>query len=493
MPTSFNTRRHSRLFQKHSLHVPRHRAPEGINLLLLLLAGRVQVTAAAADAGVVKMLVKLLQEDYSSRVAYEASELLTLLTEENEEQVGLGSDTETLECMLDLIKTLLQASDALSEGDVPSRMKAGAADSASVELLMSKLSNLKVNTPSAGTAPPSGTSLALTDKPRVSWSAATVEAKPGLPAILTLPNGDCAEVSVPQSPLAGAESGLSHSSSTADRNQQTDSSSFPTSNDAGRVASMSSPHAPAAGSNYPVTHSGPARSVSNRFGSLLKKLGSINLRNSSSTADADQPQSALDSLGLPVPSWAPGAASPASSSCTPFSVAFARSQSFKSDILQPGAAVKPAFQPRHPSQAILRAVVMATANLLSSDLAAQETLIELGAVRAIHDVLVLAGSVGLQGGLAKAGAHLVKSLSNGNPVAQEAFGEAGSVHQLLSLLLVSPNILDYIPGVNDILPDKFCTNYTPCVLPVYRVLCRRDSCADCTVCDTGHCIYSSRA
>ena len=80
---------------------------------------------------------------------------------------------------------------------------------------------------------------------------------------------------------------------------------------------------------------------------------------------------------------------------------------------------------------------MAMANLLSINPAAQETLIESGAVALIHDVLVLAGSVGLQGGLAKVGAHLVKALSSGNPDAQEAFGELASVHQLLSLLLVS--------------------------------------------------------
>ena len=425
-----------------------HLAPEGIEGILLLSIGRVQVTAAAADAGVVKMLVKLLQEDYSSRVAHEASELLTLLTGENEEQVAISSDTEILNCMLDLIKTLLQASNALSGADVHIRSKAGAADSASAELLMSRLSNLKVNTPSAGTAPPSGTPLASLEKPRVSWSAVTVEAKPGLPAILTLPNGECAEVSVPQSPLAGAESGLSHTSSAADRNQLTDLGSSQTSRDAGRVASMAFPHGPVVGSEEPRAHSGPTRSVSNRFGNLLKKLGSINLRNSSSTADAEQTQSAVDSLGLPVPSWAPGAPSPASSSCTPFSVALAQSQSFKSDMLQPGTAIKPAYQPRHPSQAILRAVAMAMANLLSSDLAAQQT--KLDAVSASHDVLVLAGRVGLQGGLAKAGAHLVKSLANGNPAAQAAFGEAGSVHQLLSLLLVSLNILKYTPGVNDI-------------------------------------------
>lgn len=436
MLTSFNTRRHSDCFKRTVCAYLHHHALEGFELVLLLLVGRVPVTAAAADAGVVKMLIKLLQEDYSSRVAYEASELLTLLTGENEEQVGLRSDIETLECMLDLIKSLLQASNALSEVNDSSRSKAGTADSA--QLLMSKLSNLKVNTPSAGgTAPPSGTPLAALDKPRVSWSTASVEAKPGLPAILTLPNGDCAEVSIPQSPLAGAESGLSHTSSAADRTQLADSASFPTSYDAGRLASVSFSHGPAVGSEESKAHSAPARSVSNRFGSLLKKLGSINLRNSSSTADTDPGQSAVEPLGLAVPAWPPGAVSPAGSSCTPFSVAFDRSQSFKSDILQPSAAVKPAYQPRHPSQAILRAVIMAMANLLSSDLAAQETLSELGAVGAVHDVLVLAGSVGLQGGLAKAGAHLVKSLSNGNSVAQEAFGEAGSVHQLLSLLLVS--------------------------------------------------------
>lgn len=376
--------------------------------------------AAAADAGVVKMLVMLLQQDHSCRLAFEASELLTLLTGECEEQAGLAADTETFKCMLDLIKTLLQASDALSAADVHSRSITPTADLASVPPLMSKLSNLKVTPPSAGAMP---ASVALLDRPRVSWSAASVEAKPGLPAILTLPNGDCAEVSVPQSPLGVAESGLNHTLA------------FETSTDAGHVASRY-PHGSAIDSKDPNAPNSPSRSVSNRFGNLLKRLGSINLRSSGSTGDADQPQSATET-GLPLSARVSSGVSPASSVCTPFSVAFARSQSIKSDIFQPGTAVKPAHQPRHPSQAILRAVVTAMANLLSSNPAAQETLIESGAVAVIHDVLVLAGSAGLQGGLAKAGAHLVKALSSGNPAAQEAFGELASVPQLLSLLLVS--------------------------------------------------------
>lgn len=389
------------------------------------------MAAAAADAGVVKMLVMLLQEDHTSRVAYEASELLTLLTGEYEEQPMLAADTETLNCMLDLIKTLLQASDALSEADMNSRSTAGTADLAPVQLLMSKLSKLKVTPASAGDAP---ASVEPTEKPRVSWSTASVEAKPGLPAILTMPNGDCAEVSVPQSPLAPAESGLSHTSA-ASRNQLTGAAPLEASIDAGHVASRYS-HGSTVDNKDLNPPNSPSRSVSHRFGSLLKKLGSINLRSSSSTGDADQPQSATET-GLPVSARVLGGVSPASSVCTPFSVAFARSQSIKSDTFQPGTAVKPAYQPRHPSQAILRAVAMAMAGLLSSNPAAQQTLIELGAVAVVHDVLVLAGSVGLQGGLAKAGAHLVKALSNGNPVAQEAFGGLASVHQLLSLLLVS--------------------------------------------------------
>ena len=425
----------------------------------------------------------LLQEDYSSRVAYEASELLTLLTGECEENLQLPADTETLKCMLDLIKALLQASDALSEADEHSSSKAETADLASVQLLTSKLSKLRVAPPSAGDAPASVVPLATTEKPRVSWSTASVEARPGLPAILTLPNGDCAEVSVPQSPLATAESGISHTSA-ASRNQLTGMAPLETSIDTGHVA-IRYPLGPADDSKDLNTPNSPNRSVSNRFGNLLKKLGSINLRSSSSTGDGDQPQSATQT-GLPSSARAPGGISPVSSVCTPFSVAFARSQSIKSDIFQPGTAVKPAYHPRHPSQAILRAVVMAMANLLSSNAAAQDTLIESRAVGVIHDVLVLAGRAGLHGGLAKAGAHLVKALSSGNPLAQEAFGNLASVHQLLSLLLVSLH--------------RKCTGNCPksspsvlYVLSWHSVMCRDYSHSDSATCHTGQCSYSSRA
>ena len=411
------------------------------------------MAAAAADAGVVKMLVMLLQEDHSSRVAYEASELLTLLTGEFEEQLTLSADTETLKCMLELTKTLLQASDALSEADDHSRSTAGTADLAPVQLLMSKLSKLKVTPSAAGDA--SLAPLEPTEKPRVSWSTASVESRPGLPAILTLPNGDCAEVSVPQSPLALAETGISHTSA-ASRNQLTSRAPLEASMDAGHVG-IGYPHASAADSKDPKAPISPSRSVSNRFGSLLKKLGSISLRSGSSTGHTDQPQSATET-GFPLSARVLGGASPACSVCTPFSVAFARSQSIKSDMFQPGTAVRPAYQPRHPSQAILRAVVMAMASLLGSNPAAQHTLIDLGAVAVIHDVLVLAGSVGLQGGLAKAGAHLVKALSNGNPFAQEAFGQLASVHQLLSLLLVG------LQSWCDIVLPKFGTISTLSVL-----------------------------
>lgn len=390
------------------------------------------MTAAAAGAGVVKILVMLLHEDYSSRVAYEASELLTLLTEEHEEQPGHTVDVETLECMLDLIKALLQASDALSDAAdacLHDTSKATVpAGLASAPSLMSKLSTLK-GAPSGGS-----TAASAAEKPRISWSTASIEAKPGYPAILTLPNGDCQEVSVPQSPSAGAES--PHSTSAAASDQPTSMSLM--------KAPLQSEYS---GSGYPSESArtskdaslsrGLGRSVSSKFGSLLKRLGSINLHSSSSSGNAEgteQPQWQAEA-GLPISARTPSAVSPAASACTVLSAALAGSQSFTSEAFS--AAAKTANQPRHPSQTILRAVVMATASLLSSNPAGQEALVNLGAVGVIHDVLMLAGSVGLQSGLAKAAAILVKSINAGNPDAQEAFGDTATIHQLLFLLQAS--------------------------------------------------------
>ena len=455
-----------RLLQKDklALHHERNTAIQ----LLSVLTGRRQVIAAAADAGVVKILVMLLQEDYSSRVAYEASELLMLLTEESDEQAGLAGDTVTLECMLELIRTLLQASDALSDTDACAysmRTPAAPADMASLQsLIQSKMSNLKVPPLSAGPTTATVIASQSSDQPRVSWASTSVEAKPGLPVILTLPNGVCNEVSVPQSPSACAEPGVSHDSSAAARNQSTGRPSLEASMEWGHAASIY-PRGTAVPSKGLDTPSSPGKSVSNRFGSLLKKLGSIHLR-SSGSAGPDQPQS-LTAPSDHIPTSAPGAASPASSSCTPLSVAFARSQSIRSDSFQPGAAaVKTAYQPRHSSQAVLRAVVMAMANLLSSNPGAQESLIKLGAVGVIHDVFVLAGSVGLQGGLAKAGAQLVKSISSDNPAAQEAFGNTLAVHHLLNLLLVSVQSFRLLHVVAQVLHHVH--NVCPaCLLPQY--------------------------
>ncbi|KAL3156347.1 hypothetical protein ABBQ38_000664 [Trebouxia sp. C0009 RCD-2024] len=403
---------------------------EAVGALRALASGRAEVTAASADAGVVKMLVMLLHEDYSSRVAFEASELLTLLTDEREEQAGCTADVDTLECMLDLTKTLLQASGALSDAaDACLRdtnKETVPAGLASTPSLMTKLSSLKV-APSGG----GNTATAAAEKPRISWSTACVEAKPGFPAILTLPNGDCQEVSVPQSPSAGAEAG--HGTSAAASNQPTD------------MASMEVPvqyeHPP---SSYPSgatskdanLSSSFGRSVSSKFGSLLKRLGSINVHSSSSgnAEGMEQPQWQA-AAGLPISARSPGAVSPGSSACTVFSAGLPGSHSIRSEAFS--AAAKTVNQPRHPSQPILRAVVMATASLLGSNPAGQEALIKLGAVGVIHDVLVLAGSVGLQSGLAKAAAHLVKSISTGNPDAQQAFGDTATIPQLLFLLQAS--------------------------------------------------------
>jgi len=123
---------------------------------------------------------------------------------------------------------------------------------------------------------------------------------------------------------------------------------------------------------------------------------------------------------------------------------FGRSHSIRSDILtQPNSArfQRKTYQPRHPSQALLREVVTTAAHLVEGNPSRQGTLAGLGAVALTLDVLALASKVGPRGGLVGAGADLVRSLCDGNLPAQQAFGVAGSLGQLLLQLQVNKSPL----------------------------------------------------
>ena len=401
-------------------------------------AGRSEIIAAAAGSGMVQSLVMLLQDDHSSRVAYEASELLTMLTGQGHQQEQLACEAETLQSLVALIKSLLQASDALSDrvaDDNLTRTAVITNDISSAQPPMSKLSTLKIPSPSVDAANASMTPSQPVSKRLISRSASSVEAKPGSPVILTLPNGQHSEISVPQSPAAAAESDPTHLTSALLRSQSTAAQALGVSAEPGHITHRTLDSQALQSSSSGVSMpSNASRSLSSKwFGSFLKRLGSVNSRNSSQV-DVNQPQ--LDAeAGLHASLGIPAALSPTLSASTVFSLELARSQSIKSDALSTAMA-KQRHQPRRPSQTVLRAGIVALANLLSSNPGAQGKLIACGAVVLTQDVLTLAGNVGLQTGLASAGADLVKSLSTGNAAAQEAFGNAGSIGQLVSFLLV---------------------------------------------------------
>ena len=402
-------------------------------------AGRSEIIAAAADSGVVKSLVMWLQNDYSSRAAYEASEVLTVLTSQAHQQEQLAYDPETLQCLVALIKTLLQASDALSDrvaGENLTGTSVITHDLSPAQPPMSNLSALKISCPSVDAASASVTPSQPVSKHLVSRSASSVAAKPASPVILTLPNAQHSEIPVPQPPAAAAASDPTHLTSALLRSQSAAAPAASVSAEPGhlthRFLDGQALQTSSSGVSMP---SNTGRSLkSNWFGSFLKRLGSVNSR-TSSQADVSQPSLGAEA-GLHTCSGLPAAISPSLSASTLFSGELARSQSIKSDALSAAAMAKRRHKPRRPSQTILKVVAEALANLLSRNPGAQGTLIAGGAVGLSQDVLTLAGSVGLQTGLASAGADLVKSLSSGNTTAQEAFGRAGSIGQLVSFLLV---------------------------------------------------------
>ena len=64
---------------------------------VVAVAGHPEVKAAAADAGVVQTLVQLLESEQAGRMAYEAAEVLTLLTSDNLEQQAVMAQDATLQ------------------------------------------------------------------------------------------------------------------------------------------------------------------------------------------------------------------------------------------------------------------------------------------------------------------------------------------------------------------------------------------------------------
>ncbi len=409
-------------------------------------AGDIEVKSTAAASGAVQVLVQLLQEDQTSRLAHEAAELLSTLTSNNSEQQDVMSQEGTLPGLMDLIRKLLQSSDALSDSAADSNTHDTHLDSLSVSVdlvprntaVRSHLTSLQVGSSSELLPAQS------LDKPTVSWSMSSIQIAPGSPAILTLPNGQCSECAIPKSPSGLAESdcsGLRPSIDTA----RADAASGTTNNRGGHASTSA-----AAEPLTPVSRTfakplslkkSPGRSLSTSLsnswvGSLVKRLGSTKSHDPAQGNMAAQPDS-FHPANTTISPFKSLASSPMSSSVQN---QLGRSQSIRSDTLtQPNSARvhHKTYQPRHPSQALLREVVTTAAHLVEGNPSRQGMLAGLGAVALSQDVLMLASKVGPKGGLVVAGADLVRSMSDGNLPAQQAFGVAGSLGQLLLLLQVS--------------------------------------------------------
>ena len=412
-------------------------------------AGNTEVKSTAAASGAVQALVQLLQQDQTSRLAYEAAELLTTLTSNNAEQLDVMSQEGTLPGLMDLVRKLLQSSDALSDSAANSNRYDTHLDSLSVSddlvsrntAVRSHVSSLQVGFTSELLPAQS------LDKSTLSWSMSSIQITPGSPAILTLPNGQCSECAIPKSPsgLAGSDStGLRPYVDTA----HADAASGTTNNRGGHASTSA-----AAEPLTPVSRTfakslslrkSPGRSLSTSLsnswvGSLVKRLGSTKSHDPAQDNMAAQPD-LFHQAGTTICPSKSLASSPMSSSVQN---QFGRSHSIRSDTLtQPNSARfhRKTYQPRHSSQALLREIVTTAAHLVEGNLSRQSILVSLGAVALTLDVLTLASKVGPRGGLVGAGAALVRSLCDGNLPAQQAFGLAGSLGQLLLQLQVHKSL-----------------------------------------------------
>ena len=432
-----------------------------------LSTGSTELKAAAATAGVVQTLVQLLETDQTSRLAYEAADLLTVLTTSTLHQQGVALQAAPLHGLISLTRKLLQASDALSDSPLAERRNAldvseldGTAASdqlAASNSFRSQLSSLKIGSRS-DQLPPSGL-----EQPRLSWSASSLLLVPGSPPILTLPNGQHCECAIPKSPPAFADTDLTGLRLPADAPHAAAASAVDVGcNQDGLASTSASTQFPTPISRTftraPSIQKNSSRALSaslsgSWIGSLVKRLRSANAQDPGQEGKTPHPESARQ----PDPSTTLSPfASPVTSPKSPSALNhFARSQSVKSESLLSNSARanKKTYQPRHPSQTLLKAVVTAMAHLIEGDPHHQSTIAELGAIALAQDLLTLAGNVGMQGGLFGVAADLVRCLSNNNPTAQKAFGHAGSVGQLLSLLQVHvPRILSCLYPATAVFP-----------------------------------------
>lgn len=85
---------------------------------------------------------------------------------------------------------------------------------------------------------------------------------------------------------------------------------------------------------------------------------------------------------------------------------------------------------------LARAVATALQNVVAHDGPAQDAARDVGAGQVAMALLRFGAALGLSRGLVPAGAGLVRSLADGNPLNQQAFGGLGTLSLLLQILEV---------------------------------------------------------
>ena len=92
---------------------------------------------------------------------------------------------------------------------------------------------------------------------------------------------------------------------------------------------------------------------------------------------------------------------------------------------------------------LARAIATALHNVVSHDGPAQDAARDVGAGQVAMALLRFGTALGLSRGLIPAGAGLVRSLAEGNPLNQQAFGGLGTLSLLLQILEVCYGCLSH--------------------------------------------------
>lgn len=174
-----------------------------------LLVGSPAARQAAIAGGGIELVLQLLQNNLNTRLAFDASDLLTLLSADSwGHSWGHSQPSSNLTVLQQLVavtRQLLQAQDALSD-NTPNDVAHSSQDgvSASVHLCSEarspELESVTSNS-SQNLMPAAPFSQSVSDPPsRAFVRAASLKLQPGLPPIMTRPDGQHSEAAMPKTP-----------------------------------------------------------------------------------------------------------------------------------------------------------------------------------------------------------------------------------------------------------------------------------------------------